>query len=121
MYLRGGIDIGEFYIDETFVWGEVLLSAYEIESKLARYPRILLSPNVVSIVKTVNDFSSFLLWYKKLFTVDLDGRYYVDYFDFEGDDGGRFPSLLQQIKDNIIENLNNATNESVRDKDKMDN
>ena len=40
----------------------------------------------------------------------------VDYFDFEGDDGGRFPLLLQQIKDNIIDNLNNATNEGVREK-----
>lgn len=116
LYVRGGIDIGQFYIDETFVWGKVLLSAYELESKEARFPRILLSQNVASKINLINDLSSFVLWSKKLISIDFDGKMFVDYFDFEGDDGGRFPSLLQQIKDNIIENLNNATNESVREK-----
>ena len=114
--IRGGIDIGQFYIDEIFVWGQVPLSAYELESKEARFPRILLSQNVASKINLINDLSSFVLWNKKSISIDLDGKMFVDYFDFEGDDGGRFPLLLQQIKDNIIDNLNNATNEGVREK-----
>lgn len=114
--IRGGIDIGQFYIDETFVWGQVLLSAYELEFKEARFPRILLSQIVASKIKMMSDLSNFRLWNKKIISIDFDGKEFVDYFDFEHDDGGRFPSLLQQIKDNIIDNLSNATNESTREK-----
>lgn len=114
--IRGGIDIGQFYIDETFVWGQVLLSAYELESKEACFPRILLSQIVASKIKMINDLSSFRLRNKKLISIDFDGKEFVDYFDFEGDDGGRFPSLLQQIKDNIIDNLCNISDERAREK-----
>lgn len=44
--VRGGITIGELYIDDTFVWGEGLLRAYELESKIAVNPRIVIEPAV---------------------------------------------------------------------------
>ncbi len=42
-WLRGGITIGELYIDRTIVWGAGLIDAYNIENNLANYPRVILS------------------------------------------------------------------------------
>jgi len=43
---RGGITIGEFYINDTIVWGLALLRAYELEEKIANYPfRLFLERN----------------------------------------------------------------------------
>lgn len=40
--VRGGITIGDFYIDDMFVWGAALVKAYELEEKIAVYPRVIL-------------------------------------------------------------------------------
>jgi len=42
-WLRGGITIGELYIDNSVVWGTGLVDAYNIENSLANYPRVFLS------------------------------------------------------------------------------
>lgn len=46
--LRGGITIGQLFIDEVMVWGEALVKAYFLEDKVAVYPRVILDSNVVS-------------------------------------------------------------------------
>lgn len=51
--LRGGISIGQLFIDEVMVWGEALLKAYYLEDKVANYPRIVIDQNVVT--ETIND------------------------------------------------------------------
>ncbi len=70
--LRGGLTIGEFFINETIVWGPALLRAYELENTIASYPRIILDNTVLSAVnhnKEQNDF----------FRVDFDGVPYLNY------------------------------------------
>ena len=42
--VRGGITIGDLYLDDTFVWGKGLLRSYELESKVAVAPRIVIDP-----------------------------------------------------------------------------
>ena len=46
--LRGGITIGDIVHDNQVVFGPGLNRAYEIESKIARYPRIVLDPKLPS-------------------------------------------------------------------------
>lgn len=46
--LRGGITIGDFYINDTIVWGQALLRSYELEDKIAIYPRIIIDKNIYS-------------------------------------------------------------------------
>lgn len=72
--VRGGITIGDFYIDDTIVWGPALLRAYELEDKLAIYPRIILDETVTSVlsISTIkNDFVR----------VDKDGFRFLNYMD----------------------------------------
>jgi len=46
-FLRGGIDYGLFIDEETLALGNPLANAYELETKKAVYPRIVLSQNLV--------------------------------------------------------------------------
>lgn len=46
--VRGGITVGNLYMDDIFVWGTGLLRAYELESKIAITPRIVIDPNLES-------------------------------------------------------------------------
>ncbi len=42
-FVRGGISIGEHYMDEETVFGPALIESYNLESKVAVYPRVILS------------------------------------------------------------------------------
>lgn len=44
---RGGIANGLIYINDKVVFGKALIDAYRLESKMAIYPRIVLSPKAV--------------------------------------------------------------------------
>lgn len=71
--LRGGVCKGKLYIDDTFVWGKGLVDAYNMESTEAKYPRILLSDDVVhSASKHLADI---------MFSTDTahDNRTYLNY------------------------------------------
>ena len=48
--VRGGITVGNLYMDDIFVWGTGLVRAYELESKIAVTPRIVIDPNLESVI-----------------------------------------------------------------------
>ncbi|TAL33967.1 MAG: hypothetical protein EPN93_13120 [Spirochaetes bacterium] len=51
---RGGIDIGiAFEIGNEEIYGSALVKAYELESKTARYPRIVIGDELVAFLKTI--------------------------------------------------------------------
>ena len=50
-FVRGGISVGDAYVDDIAVFGGALIEAYEGESKLARDPRIILTSSAVETVK----------------------------------------------------------------------
>lgn len=47
LLLRGGLTIGDLYVDDVLVWGKGLLRAYELESNVAIYPRIIVDSCVI--------------------------------------------------------------------------
>ena len=66
--LRGGISIGQLFIDDVMVWGDALLKAYYFEDKIANYPRIIIDKNVVDEItdnKQLNEYgvSQQMGWY----------------------------------------------------------
>ena len=74
--MRGGITVGELYIDESIVWGKGLIEAYQLENNLAVYPRIIVSRRLVNLFddsreKTLNLYA----FIKK----DFDGLFFVDF------------------------------------------
>lgn len=46
LFIRGGITIGDIYHKEGFIFGPALNRAYKLESKKAKYPRILLDETI---------------------------------------------------------------------------
>lgn len=51
-FIRGGLSVGEAYVDEIAVFGSALLEAYNGESVLARDPRIVLTSSAVQATET---------------------------------------------------------------------
>ncbi len=54
-FLRGGIDYGLFIDEKELAVGVPLANAYELETKIAVYPRIILSTNLVNEFQEFNN------------------------------------------------------------------
>ncbi len=73
--VRGAITQGKFFMDNTFAYGKALYKAYDLESKAAVYPRIIVDPVIFPGIKIDNLNLEGL---KR----DYDGLYFLDNFDF---------------------------------------
>lgn len=49
-FLCGGIDLGDYYGDDDFVYGLVLIEVYDLESSKVIYFRIILSDEMIKMV-----------------------------------------------------------------------
>lgn len=76
---RGGIAKGNMVHQDDFLYGRGLIDAYEIESKVANYPRIVLAPELLErITPQVKNF----------LRADADGLWFINSFKFEAMPGG---------------------------------
>lgn len=94
--VRGGITLGEFFIDDVMLWGTALTRAYEIESTVAIYPRIVLDPNLVGAVKL---FENKLL--QKWVSQDVDSLLFINYMQERTmkEKNSFYPLLLYRIEE----------------------
>lgn len=114
-FLRGGIDYGLFIDEETIAIGNPLAVAYELETKKAVYPRIVLSQ------KLIDEFQSFSADFRKefeLFYSDaliqesceikfLNIFLHVFQSDYRQDREEFFLRFNNVINENLTENKNN--------------
>jgi hypothetical protein len=70
--VRGGITIGELYLDEILVWGTGLVRAYELENTIAIFPRVVIDRNVLDMMGENPRF----------FYSDIDGRSFLNFPNF---------------------------------------
>ena len=70
--VRGGITLGDFFIDDTVVWGPALLRAYEMEDKNAIYPLVLLDAPIVELLENEVCKTDYLRF-------DSDGMAFLNY------------------------------------------
>ncbi len=103
-FLRGGIAVGDLYMDSEIVFGPALLEAYKAEDCLARDPRIVLAPSAVNqtqiqlarfaSVERSPHFRSLLK--------DADGQIFLDYLEetvlIAVDESGPFFNALTEHK-----------------------
>lgn len=100
-FVRGAIVVGNIHFEDNFVLGEALLKAYELESKVAIFPRIVIDESVFLYIKKES------LYFKK----DTDGFYFYNFLKFAGylytdsqtNKKERFLNL-QKFKANILVN-----------------
>jgi hypothetical protein len=81
-FVRGGISVGDLYMDDTVVYGYSLLEAYSAENNEAIVPRIILAESAEKAVKEDLDFYARKddeTPHVQYISKDVDGKFYVDY------------------------------------------
>ncbi len=84
--VRGALTVGEAYFSESMMFGPAMVRAYELESKLAVYPRVVVDPEVIETFKrepllkkdsrSVSDEAKFL---QRFLRRDEDGLWFIDF------------------------------------------
>ncbi|MES2416748.1 MAG: hypothetical protein V4541_01100 [Bacteroidota bacterium] len=109
-FLRGGVDAGWFLDSRDMAAGTPLLEAYHLESKVANYPRIVISDRYKKLIDEMNsnnqfnDEQSFLLEY---ILKDDGANHYINNFlhilNFE--DPISKGDFLTTYRDNIVSSI----------------
>lgn len=80
LFVRGGISIGDFYINEDIVFGKALLDAHYVESQIACYPRIIIDENSVKMLRKYINYYDVAPQTTKVL-IDTDGQWFLNYLD----------------------------------------
>ncbi len=81
-FIRGGIAIGDLYIDDDIVFGSGLIDAYIVENNLARDPRIVLSNSAINDLRLKLEISpNYYNIYNRYLLYDADGQFFLNYLN----------------------------------------
>lgn len=110
--VRGAITIGELYHDQEVVFGPALNKAYNLESQLAIFPRVIIAQEDFDLGlqnALYNDINEERAYLSPVLEKDVDGFWFVKFFtkkhDF--DDRDVYINLLFKLKSIIEKGLNN--------------
>jgi len=111
--LRGAIVCDKVFHRERKIFGPALVKAYEMESKKAIYPRIILDDGIIDIAREHHSRSHSPDWEvdfikEGMIMQDSDGLYFIDYFYkilSELDDYYSYLAYLDRLRKIIIEGL----------------
>jgi hypothetical protein len=80
-FVRGGLSVGDLFMDEYLAYGPAFLEAYRVESEIARDPRIVVCPETRSLIEKHFTFYSQPQHapQNKFFLLDSDGQVFVHY------------------------------------------
>ncbi len=106
LLLRGGITVGNLYLDETFVYGDGLLTAFDMEHSQAKDPRIILNEDFV------DNFST----NKKSYCKDSDKFLFINYYSQLGLTNYITEDMARYVKDTLIKLKNEAPDEKAIEK-----
>jgi hypothetical protein len=85
--VRGAVTIGELVHTKKYLVGPAMVRAYEMESKEAKFPRVLLDPGLVEIARQAHadhhDPEDEEGYVRLLMTKDRDKRHFIDYVSWE--------------------------------------
>ncbi len=104
---RGGVAVNKHFSNGTFTFSAGLIDAYLIESSSARYPRVVIAPDVMDLIypEKLRIPSSLIL--------EDDGVYFIDYVGIT--QKKRPKKLINSIAE-VVEGLLKNPNPSVREK-----
>lgn len=77
--LRGGISVGKLYIDDVFTMGKGIIAAYNLESQIANYPRVIIDKSIIASLN-LDDFKM-PYGIEEIYT-DFDGEKYINYLSY---------------------------------------
>jgi hypothetical protein len=116
--VRGAMTIGEVVSSPGRVFGPGLIEAYELESQIAQYPRIMISPKVLQaldesedLISDINALQKEKEYIKGLLRFDNDGIWFIDYLgkcESEVDSPEDYITLLRKNKTLISKYLKSS-------------
>ena len=110
--IRGAVTVGNHYESENLIFSKALIDAYEIESKKAIYPRIIIDEQIVNIIGN-SDKNTFL---RSLILKDYDNQLFLDYlFSYwnQGDCSEGVQRILKVQRNLILTSRSKHKNEPV--------
>lgn len=122
---RGGVAIGRLIHTNEVVFGPALVEAHHIESKVAKYPRIIVDKTAInkglkyhSKHHSKEDEEEYIM---DIITEDEDGNYYIDYIEktlseIDNIEYGAF-NYINNLQENFFTNYENEDKEV---KEKLD-
>lgn len=111
--LRGGITVGDVARSYGQLFGPAVVRGYDLESKVARFPRIVVGDEVLEELMTnaqlwVHDAETDTKALKALLHKDFDGEWFVDYLrviEEELDERSEYPEWLKRHEEFIEQGL----------------
>lgn len=115
--LRGGIAVGELFFEDDIIYGEGLSKAYLLESKLAKYPRIVFTGDTLSVgLKNTKYMLAYMEGLIPPYIEDNDALYYPNYlrqFFLETD---KLAQFYDKLKEKCRFYLNQGIESGLREK-----
>lgn len=80
-FIRGGIDVGDYFDDNRVIYGPALAEAYRLEQSHAQFPRVVLSGSTASLVGEFMEYygDPFDSPQNTLLLFDIDNEIFVNY------------------------------------------
>lgn len=103
---RGGVAVNQHFSNGAFTFSAGLIDAYTVESTTARYPRVVVSPDVMDLVCPDKKVPIELI-------KEDDGLYFIDYI---GITKSRRPMQLAKSVSHVVKALETSKSSSVREK-----
>lgn len=107
LLVRGAVTIGDLLHTNRYLVGPAMVKAYELESKAARSPRVLLDRKLIEIARKAHadqhDAQHEAKYVRAFMTQDTDKQYYLDYLSWDsvvgnvGMDDDNYPRYLAKI------------------------
>lgn len=105
--LRGAVTLGDLYHTGRHVVGPAMVRAYEMESQLARFPRVIVDPTVIRLARrrrnedhSPDDEERYI---RDFIVEDEDGQLFIDYISWNavvavaGADDEGYPDYLATL------------------------
>lgn len=103
---RGGVAVNQHFTNGNFTFSAGLIDAYDVESKSARYPRVVIAPDVIDLIYP-NGIPSIEI------VKEDDGLHFIDYI---GVTKNRQPLLLKSSIRDVVSSLKSSEIPSIREK-----
>jgi hypothetical protein len=127
LVIRGGAAYGDVYYDENknMFFGDAINRAYQYESKIAKYPRIILDEYVAEEIikytkrvdkrykkRSINEILNFDDHVGCIVSLDSDKKYYLNYFN-SIQQGRDYSLIIKKSNEQFLEDIISMCNERI--------
>jgi hypothetical protein len=109
--VRGAVTVGDLLHTKKYLVGPAMVRAYELESKIAKYPRVIFDPKLIEVARNAHadthDGEHEVRYVRDFLTRDADKQYYFDYISWTpvvevlGLDDDNYSAYLADVRDII--------------------